>query len=105
MGKEKEVMKLEIEKTLVVNVQHITELDTAFLHRWASDRINAPLVVDASPHWACVRIDRDEVPDLSELSPMFREFYSWAANHEEHFDAIKFDGDGPIVEAMPLKEW
>lgn len=96
--------KLEIEKTLVVSVQHITERDVDLMRIWADGRLS-PLVTDSSIYWVSARIDRDEPPDLSVMSTEFRELYGWAARHPENFSAIKFDGDGPVLEEFPTQEW
>lgn len=94
-----EKKELEIEKTLVVSTGHMTEQDDKLLYHEKN------ILNHRDECWVVIHLGSTQDCTLEEYSSSFREMIAFASSHEEGFQYLKLDADGPILEGFPTYDW
>jgi hypothetical protein len=98
----KEIMKLEIEKVLVVSTVHITEQDNHLLQISADETI---IVYDCE-YFYLIYLAENILESIGEVfSPAFKKLIEFAKTHEEGFTHLKLDRDGNTLEGFEEFDW
>lgn len=98
----KEIMKLEIEKVLVVSTAHITEQDNHLLQISADETI---IVYDCE-YFYLIYLAENILESIGEVfSPAFKKLIEFAKTHKEGFTHLKLDRDGETLEGFEEFDW